>query len=192
MPNLWDTLFGPAGAPPPGTPGGPPRQLTLPRLMNLMVNPLAIRGGSAANFQKDIYEYGSGAILRNGYRDPFPIWMVADLSLGAMKTARGHFPIPRNFYLLSLFASSSSNVKGGYKVVAYDTTRRMPFMLRPGNFNTLAGNGSSPLFMKVPYPIDGKEPKIKWTVASLESVTNNVQFGLYGFQVSQSNDHRGY
>src|SRR6202040_3849692 len=143
MPNLWDMLFG--KTPPPGMPGGPPRQLTLPRLMNLMVNPLAIRGGSAANFQKDVYEWGGVAILRDKYQNPFPEWIGVDLALGPLKTARGHFPIPANFYLLSYFASSSSSVKGGFKVVAYDTTRRMPLMLRPGNFNTLAGTGSSPL-----------------------------------------------
>lgn len=182
--SFWDTLFG--KTPPPGSPGGPPRQLTLPRLMNLMVNPFAVRGGSLANFQKDVYQYGGKALLRDLYKDPFPEWIGVDLVLGALKTARGHFPIPQNFYLLSYFASSSSNVKGGFKVVAYDTTRRIPLMLRPGNFNTLAGTGSSPLFNMVPYPIVGQEPKLKWTIKNLETVAqNNIQFGIYGFQVSR-------
>lgn len=194
MGNLWDMLFG--KTPPPGSPGGPPRQLTLPRLMNLMVNPEAIRGGSAANFQKDVFQlFGRGdlAILRDNYKDPFPIWIGCDLQMGALKTARGHFPIPRNFYMLGYFSSSSSNVKGGYKVVTYDTGRRIALTLRPANFNALAGTGSSPLINRVPYPIDGKEPKVKWTIKNLETVaTNNIQFGVFGFQVSQSKDHRGY
>jgi hypothetical protein len=189
--SFWDTLFG--KTPPPGMPGGPPRQLTLPRLMNLMVNPLAIRGGSAANFQKDVFELfqtGNKPILKDAFRNAFPIWMGVDLSLGALKTARGHFPVPRNFYLLGYLASSSSSVKGGYKVVAYDTSMRMPLMLRPVNFNVLGGTGSSPLINKVPYPIDGKEPKIKWTIKNLETVAlNNIQFIAYGFQVSNSKDH---
>lgn len=185
MGSLWDKFFGPAPVPP-GMPGGPPRQMTLPRLMNLMVSPFATRGMMPGmDFQNAVYAFGGTAILRDAYKSPFPIWIGCDLQLGALKTARGHFPIPDNFYLLSYFASSSSNVKGGYKVVAYDTTRRMPLMLRPGNFNTLAGTGSSPLFNLVPYPIVGKEPKIKWTVKNLETVaTNNIQFGIYGFQVS--------
>lgn len=198
MGSFWDMLFG--KTPPPGTPGGPPRQLTLPRLMNLMINPLAIRGGSAANFQKDVFVVyggpGSGgdpAIIRDGYKEPFPIWIGVDLTLGALKTARGHFPIPRNFYLLSYFASSSSAVKGGFKVVTYDTGRRIALTLRPTDFNILAGTGSSPLFNKVPYPIDGKEPKLKWTIKNLETVANNnIEFGIHGFQVSVSKDHRGY
>jgi len=188
--SLWDRLFG--QTPPPGAPGGPPRQLTLPRLMNLMVNPFAERGTMPAlDFQNAVYRFGGIAILKDTYKEPFPIWIGADLALGALKTARGHFPIPKNFYLLSYFCSSSSNVKGGFKVVAYDTARRMPFMLRPGNFNTLAGNGTSPLFNLVPYAIDGQEPKVKWTVKNLETVaTNNIQFGMYGFQVKSSKDHR--
>ena len=79
----------------------------------------------------------------------------------------------------------------GWAFDTNDTARRMPFMLRPGNFNTLAGNGTSPLFNLVPYAIDGQEPKVKWTVKNLETVaTNNIQFGMYGFQVKSSKDHR--
>ena len=184
MANLWDLIFGKAA--PPGMPGGPRRQLSLPRLMNLMVNPFATRASLVGDFQSAVYEYNGNAILKNGYKDPFPIWIGVDLQLAALKVARGHFPIPLNFYLLSYFASSTSNVKGGFKAIMYDTTRRIPLMLRPGNFNTLAGTGSSPMFFLRPYPIEGQEPKIKWTIKNLETVAqNNIQLGLYGFQVSR-------
>lgn len=155
--------------------------------MNLMVNPLATRGTMPGlDFQNAVYGFGGIAILRDAYVNPFPVWIGVDLAMGALKTARGHFPIPQNFYMLSWFASATSNVKGGFKVVAYDTGRRMPLMLRPGNFNTLAGTGSSPLFNIVPYPLEGKEPKVKWTVKNLETVAqNNIEFGIFGFQVSK-------
>jgi hypothetical protein len=186
--SLWDSIFG--RTPQPGSPGGPPRQLTLPRLMNLLVNPFAVTG-SIADFQKDVYQYkqyGQIPILRNGFQHPFPIWIGCSLSLGAFKTARGLFPIPANFYLLNYFASTDSNANGGFKVVVYDSNRRIAMTDRPINFNTLAGQGSAPLFQRVPYPmnVNGGEVKVKWTITSLESVATNVEFGLYGIQVSDT------
>ena len=187
--SFWDTIFG--KTPPPGAPGGPPRQLTLPRLLNTLVNPYAVSGGSVANFGKDVYRYeGYGpdiAVLRDQFRNPFPIWIGCDLSLAALKTARGHFPIPKNFYLLNYWASSSSNVKGGFKAVFYDTNMRIALTLRPANFNTLAGTGSSPLFQHIPYLMNplGTEVKLKWTVKNVETVSNNnIELGIYGIQVS--------
>jgi len=190
--SFWDTLFG--KTPPPGAPGGPPRQLTLPRLLNTLINPYAISGGSVANFQKDVYRYpthGDIIWLKDKLQNPFPIWIGVDLSLGFLKTARGHFPIPKNFYLLNYFASASSNVKGGFKAVLYDTRCRIPFTLRPVNFNALAGQGSQPLFQHVPYMMnpEGKEVKLKWTVKNLETVANNnIELGIYGVQVTEVAD----
>jgi hypothetical protein len=186
--SFWDDLFGAKHEGiPPGYPGGPPRQLALPRLINLMINPFATRGARVGDFGKDVYEWGGVPLLSGGFVDPFPIWQGVSFSLGALKTARGHFPLPPNFYLLNFFASSSSNVNGGFKVVLYDTARRKPFTTRPVNFNTFAGTGTSPLFQREPYPFadEPDEAKLKWTVYSLESVSSNIEFGLYGVQVTK-------
>lgn len=196
--SLWDTIFGKPAAP--GSQGGPPRQVMPPRLINTsLINPFASNfgnGNDLSDFQKSVYFFPGGnpdpaggqTPLRDNLVDPFPVWIGVDLQMGPLKTARGHFPIPANFWLLSFFASSSSNVNGGFKVVVYDNNRRLPITLRPVDFNTLAGTGNSPLFLRVPYLLNpaGNDVKVKWTASNLETVTtNNVQFGLFGTQAIQ-------
>ena len=190
--SLWDSFFGRSNTPPPGMPGGPPRQLALPRLLNLLINPFAItQPQQQAGFGKAVYQYsnyGDPALLRDQLLNPFPVWIGVDLQLGAQKTARGHFPIPANFYLLALLASTSISDNGGFKFVLYDTYRRIQLMTRMANFNVMAGRGNSPLFLRVPYLLNpqGGEVKVKFTIASLEKRTTNVQLALYGTQVSDT------
>jgi len=193
MASFWDAVF--RNSRPPGAPGGPPRQLSVPRLMNLMVNPFAINMTDIgpANLQRNVYRYATYGLpaelqSRFKFQNPFPIWIGCDITLGPQKVARGHFPIPANFFLLNYFASSSSNVRGGFKLVVYDTNRRIPLTVRPVNFNTLAGQGSAPMYLQEPYAVnpEGGEVKIKWTITGLETVQTTVQFGLYGIQVENT------
>lgn len=191
--SLWNSIFG--NPPRPGSQGGPPRQVMPPRLINVgVLNPYGqnfANGNDLADFQKSVYFFpGTGndqAPLRDSLENPFPMWIAVDLQMGPLKTARGHFPIPDNFRLLNVFASSSSNVNGGFKLVLYDNSRRIPLVVRPINFNVRAGTGSSPIFERVPYNLNpaGGEVKVKFTIYNLETVAQNlVQLGLYGVQAT--------
>jgi hypothetical protein len=168
-------------------PAAPTRQLMLPRLMNMLANPYGLRTwDGAANFQKDSYIWADGNIFNLIPGDVPPQWpMVEFVALGALKTGRTRMLLPENFWLLNYFASSSVNTKGGFRITAlYDVNRRMPLNIRPVNFGNLAGQGSAPLFQRVPYPfgpsVNNSPPQVKITVVNLESAPNTIQFGLYG------------
>jgi hypothetical protein len=163
-------------------PGG--KQLMLPRLMNLLINPFArITYDGLANFQKTVYRWGDWTVL--GFTADIPQWPTIEFNtLGALKTGRSRILLPDDFVLLSYWASASSNVKGGFRVMVYDVNRRIPLTIRPADFNAIAGQGSAPLFLQAPYPfgksINNSPPQAKITIVNLETVANLIQFGFYG------------
>lgn len=166
----------------------PPRlkQLMLPRLMNLLISPLAkLSYDGVANFQKSVYQWGDWTVLQmTGGLPQWPMIEFSNPALGALKTGRSKILLPDDFVLLSYWASASSNVKGGFRAMVYDVNRRRALTTRPANFNDLAGQGSAPLFMRRPYPfgksINNSPPQAKITLVNLESVANTIQFGFYG------------
>ena len=167
-------------------PQAPTKQLMLPRILNLLVNPLAkLTHDGLANFQKSVYAWGKGSTL-GAFADGLPPqWpMIEFIPLGPGKTGRSRIMLPDDFVLLSYWASSTSNVKGGFRVSVYDVNRRRSLTVRPVNFSTIAGGGSAPLFLGRPYPfgrsINNSPPQAKVMVVSLESVASNIQFGFYG------------
>jgi len=172
-----------------GSPPNPPlRPLTLPRLVNTLINPLA-RTGSLANNAKETYVLGDGSTIP--IAGGFPIWVYCEFNtLGALKTGRVRLPMPDSFRLLSYFASASVNTKGGFRVNVYDVNRRLRLTDRPLNVQTLAGNGSSPLFQgatigsrqAAPYAFQETNAQVLITVVNLESAPNLIQFGMYGIQ----------
>jgi hypothetical protein len=164
----------------------PVKQFFVPRLMNLLVNPFAkLSSDGLANFQKSVYQWGDWTVL--GFTADLPQWPMIEFSnpsLGASKTGRSKILLPDDFVLLSYWASATSNVKGGFRAMVYDVNRRKPLTMRPVNFNTIAGQGSAPLFMQSPYPfgksINNSPPQAKITLVNLETVANSIQFGFYG------------
>jgi hypothetical protein len=165
----------------------PTRQLMLPRLMNLLVNPFIGAQDGNGDVGGAVYRRGGfGSILP--LYDPAmpPQWSVVEfVSLGALKTGRTRMLLPENFWLLGYIASSSSNVRGGFRISSlYDVNRRMSLNMRPVNFNTMAGQGGAPLFQRVPYPfgpsVNNSPPQVKITVVNLETVANTIQFAIYG------------
>ncbi len=180
----WEQIFGQAPpSPPPAL-----RSLTLPRLMNTLLNQFAIRGNTANN-QKDPYMLGDGSVIP--IKGGFPIWVYTEFNtLGALKTGRVRIPMPDSFRLLSYFASASVNTKGGFRLNVYDVNRRLRLTDRPINAQSLAGNGSSPLFQggaigsrqAAPYAFQETNAQVHITVVNLESAPNLIQFGMYGIQ----------
>jgi hypothetical protein len=185
---------GMGGDPPPSP--QPLRSLTLPRLMNTLLNPFATSGNTTADNQKDIYIYGDGSDI------PFaagtPMWVYVSFDpLGALKTGRSRILMPNNFTLLSYFASATVlTALGGFKVNVYDATkcRRQNLTERPLNFNLLAGTGSSPLFQGStkrfssgarPYSFAPDNAQVLVTIVNMEAVNNFIQFGMYGVQGGQ-------
>lgn len=164
----------------------PTKQLMLPRLMNLLVNPFArITFDGLANFQKSVYKWGDWTTLKMTAGMPqWPLVEFSNPALGALKTGRSRILLPDDFVLLSYFASASSNVRGGFRVMVYDVNRRLPLTLRPANFNTIAGQGSAPQFQQAPYSfgksVNNSPPQAKITLVNLETVANTIQFGFYG------------
>lgn len=176
-------------------PGPPTKQLVLPRWMNLLVNPFAksVLAGQS-DYQSAVYQWGGQVTLDHDLRSMMvgpPQWPMIEFtnpSLGAMKTGRSRIMLPEDFVLLNMWASASSNVQGGFRVMLYDVNRRRPLTIRPANFNTLAGTGSAPLFQRRPYPFGrtiaaggmSQPPQAKITIVNLEAVANAIQLGFYG------------
>jgi hypothetical protein len=179
----WEEIFGQMPAAP------ALRSLTLPRLMNTLLNPFARLGESLADNQKSTFVLGDGTIIP--IKGGFPIWVYCEFNtLGALKTGRVRIPMPDNFRLLSYFASSSVNTKGGFRANVYDVNRRIRLTDRPPDAQTLAGNGSSPLFIggsigsrqAAPYAFQPSNAQVLITIVNLESSANQIQFGMYGVQ----------
>lgn len=164
------------------------RPLTLPRLINTLINQFAVRG-FLSNNQKDVYILGDGTVIP--LKGGFPMWVYCEFNtLGSLKTGRVRIPMPENFTLLSYFGSASVNTKGGFRVNVYDVNRRQQLTGRPVNLQTLAGSGSSPLFQggmtgsrqAAPYPFQPSNAQVLITVVNLEPNPNIIQFGMYGLQ----------
>jgi hypothetical protein len=171
-------------------PGAPPplRPLTLPRLVNTLLNQFAVRG-TIANNQKDPYILGDGTILP--IKGGFPVWVYCEFNtLGSLKTGRVRIPMPDSFRLLSYFGSATVNAKGGFRVNVYDVNRRLRLTDRPVNFQDLAGTGSSPLYQggftgsrrAAPYAFQESNAQALITIVNLEPNANIIQFGMYGVQ----------
>ncbi|MBZ5662705.1 MAG: hypothetical protein LAO08_20075 [Acidobacteriia bacterium] len=182
--------FSNLGAAPP--PQAPLRPLTLPRLVNTLLNQFALRGFPANN-QKDPYIFGDGTIIP--IKGGFPIWVYCEYNtLGALKTGRVRIPMPDDFRLLSYFGSASVNTKGGFRVNVYDVNRRLRLTDRPVNLQTLAGTGSSPLYQggftgsrqAAPYAFQKSNSQVLITIVNLEPNPNQIQFGMYGIQGGKS------
>ena len=176
-------LRGPSPNAPP-----PPRPLTIPRLINTILNPFACNP-SLANNQKSVYISGEGSIepITGG----FPVWVYTEFNaLGAYATGRARIPMPEAFTLLSLMGSASVNTVGGFRVNVYDVNRRVRFTERPANFQNFAGTGTSPLFQGAaigsrqvqPYQFQVDDAQVLITVVNLENANNNIQFVMYGVQ----------
>jgi hypothetical protein len=177
---------------PPPAAAAPLRSLTLPRLMNTLLNPFA-HTGTPSNNQKDPYMLGDGTVIP--IKGGFPIWVYCEFNtLGAFKTGRVRIPMPDSFRLLSYFGSASVNTQGGFRVNVYDVNRRLRLTDRPLNFQNLAGTGSSPLFQgsfigsrqAAPYAFQESNAQVLITVVNLEPNPNIVQFGMYGVQGGKS------
>jgi hypothetical protein len=166
----------------------PTKQLMLPRLMNLLINPFARSRDISGDAGGAVYLFGGDLVLDGGLIGAGPPqWPMIEFSnptLGASKTGRSKILLPDDFVLLNYWASASSNVRGGFRVMVYDVNRRRALTIRPVNFNTLAGQGSAPLFLRRPYPfgksVNNSPPQAKITLVNLETVANSIQFGFYG------------
>ena len=177
------------GAPPPGNVGRP---LMPARLINLLVNPFArAMYAGQTEPQSAVYLWGGKTVLDHGLEgNGPPQWPMIEFTnpaLGSLKTGRSRILLPEGFVLLSYWASSTNgnnNSHGGFRVSVYDVNRRMTLTIRPIDFNTLAGNGTAPLFLRRPYPfgfsVNGSPPQAKITIVNLENVANTIQFGFYG------------
>lgn len=174
-------------------PPAPTKQLVLPRWMNLLVNPFTkqyLAGQDSP--QKVTFSWGGQPSIDHGLASSLPPqWPLVEFTnpaLGAMKTGRSRILLPEDFVLLNYFASATSNLQGGFRVMIYDVNRRRPLTIRPANFNTIAGQGAAPLFQQRPYPFGrtiasggiSQPPQAKITIVNLEAVANSIQFGFYG------------
>jgi hypothetical protein len=186
--GVWGGFFNP--------PAPPTKQLVLPRWMNLLVNPFTKQYLAGQDSPQKVFFSWGGKLTIDGVMQSSlpPQWPMIEFSnpqLGPMKTGRSRILLPEDFVLLNYFASATSNVQGGFRVMVYDVNRRRPITIRPANFNTLAGQGAAPLFQQRPYPFGrtvaaggmSNPPMAKITIVNLESVANGIQFGFFGIIV---------
>ena len=167
-------------------PAAPQRQLMPARLMNLLINPFARARDISGDTGGAVYLSGGDVLLNGPLKGAGPPqWPLIEFApLGALKTGRSRILLPEDFVLLNYWASSSVTDHGGFRVMIYDVNRRMPLTIRPADFNTVAGQGNAPLFLRRPYPfgksVNNSPPQAKITIVNLETVNNTIQFGFYG------------
>lgn len=116
-----------------------------------------------------------------GLTDGFaPIWEVVPFSLAARTTQQARVNVQREFHLIAIAGSSS--LAGGFRFQLYDQNRKRRLMDRGISFNNLLGPGSSPLFLREPYPLTAHNAQVLCVVQNQDTsgANNVIQIVLYG------------
>ena len=168
------------------SPGGNNRRMNPAPCFNVLRHNLA-RMLPLHNYQKQVYRFAEKFPpgLEDGYA---PIWETITWILNARQTLQARVNVQREWHMLSIAASSSSNANGGFRVQLYDPKKIYWGKTKPGarladrgiSFANYTGPGSSPFFLREPYPMT--EPNAQFLVIcqNFETVTNTVQIVLYG------------
>jgi hypothetical protein len=93
--------------------------------------------------------------------------------------------VQRDFTLLAINTSTSSNVSGGFLAQLFDVMRQVRLADR-GLLSALMGGAQGPpgpsaaFFLREPYPFHEHDSQILVNVQNLEAVQNTIQIALYG------------
>lgn len=109
-----------------------------------------------------------------------PTWEAVNAVLAARSTLQMRVNLQRDFHLLALAASSSSNVNGGFRAQMFDSLKRRRFADRGVNFANIAGGAVAGFYLRDPYRFDQPDSQVLVMMQNLETVQNTVQLVLYG------------
>lgn len=153
-------------------------------LSQTLIHPLA-RMLPIQREQEQVYRLAERVPPAGALSDHAPTWEAVNLVLNARSTLQARVNVQRDFTLLALLASTSSNVNGGFRAQLYDTKKQLRFADRGvpvANIAGTQGGGGLPasFFLREPYEFDQPDSQVLVLVQNLETVTNTVQLVLYG------------
>ncbi len=136
--------------------------------------------------QSQVYRLGERVPPSGGLAEHNPTWEAVNLVLQARGTLQARINVQRDFTLLALLATTSSNVNGGFRAQLYDTKKQLRMADRGVQFANIAGSqfggAANPgsFFLREPYEFDQPDSQVLVLVQNLETVTNTIQLVLYG------------
>ena len=154
-------------------------------LQNTLLHPLA-RMLPLRRQQAQVYRLGERLPPSGPLHDYNPTWEAVNLVLDARSTLQARVNVQRDFTLIALVASSSSNVNGGFRAQFFDTKKELRFAERNVIQSLIAGSVfgagaiTNPFFLREPYEFDQPDSQILVSAQNLETVTNTIQIVFYG------------
>ena len=163
-------------------------------LQQIMQHPLA-RMLPLFRWQSQAYRMGE-RIPPSALSDHGPVWEAVEWVLGPLATLQARVNVQRDYTLISLAATCSVNLNGGFRIQMYDIKKRYRFADRAINFANFAGpvavpagSGPSPatFFLREPYRFDVPDSQILIQVQNFENSNNRVSMAACG-QVLRFNE----
>jgi hypothetical protein len=115
-----------------------------------------------------------------------PTWEAVTLVLAPQSNQQVRVNVQRDFTLLSISVTNSSNVSGGFRAQLYDVKKQLRLADRGVNQALMGGpafGGARPngtFFLREPYRFDLPDSQLLIVAQNLETVQNLVQVALYG------------
>lgn len=153
-------------------------------LRNTMQHPLA-RMLPMQREQSQVYRMGERVPPCGFLCNHAPTWEAVNLVIAALGTLQVRVALQRDFHLLAINVSTSSNVAGGFRAQLYDVMKQVRFADRGLN-QALMGGQQGPagpvgaFFLREPYRFDEPNSQLLVNVQNLESVQNTIQIAFYG------------
>ena len=159
-------------------------------LWNVMKHPLA-RMLPLQREQAQVYRLGDKYPPAGDLKGHAPMWEAVTLILGARQTLQARVNLQRDFTLIGISSSTSSNVNGGFRAQLYDMKKKLRFADRGVQMANIAGPVGGQIigsfFLREPYKFDQHDSQLLVIAQNLETVTNTLQLALYG-QVLRFNE----
>jgi hypothetical protein len=154
-------------------------------LRNTLQNPLA-RMLPLLQLQAQVYRLGEKR-PPSGHLDGYgPSWEAVNIVLGPQGTQQARVNLQRNFTLLAITCSTTSNVSGGFLAQLYDVKKQVRFADRGVLAAMIGGIGGTAIddiaayFLREPYPFEQPDSQVLVQVQNLEAVQNSIELVLYG------------
>jgi hypothetical protein len=134
--------------------------------------------------QAQVYRLGEASPPSGPLDGYAPTWEAITINVAALATAQVRVSLQRDFTLLSLTTSTSSNVNGGFRGQLYDVMRKVRLADRGIQAalmgGSLGGALTAAFFLREPYRFQTHDSQVLVMVQNLETVQNAVQICLYG------------
>lgn len=148
-------------------------------LRNTLVHPLA-RMLPLNKYQRQVYRLGERKPPVGGMKDHAPKDEVVNCVLAPFDTTQLRVNVERDFWLISLAGSCSSNLAGGFRVQLYDVLKKVRLADRGVLFSNFGGGASGAFYLREPYQFDLPDSQILLVIQNMENAQNTIQVALYG------------